>query len=172
MINNPQDLFGLAYQELKRLARAARRRVSAHETINTTALVNEAYLKLSGGASIQTKDAAHLRALISRAMRQILVDRARRRVSAKHGAVLDSITLEHLELAEARSLPDLLALNQMLEHLSEIDARMTSIVEQHVFGGMTFAEIASGLALTERTVFREWRKARALMLTHWSGTTI
>lgn len=158
----------LVYAELRQLARRARRPYAAYETLNTTGLAHEAYLKLAESAAGSGLSPAHLRALVARCLRQVLVDRARKRYSAKHGAravaPLASIEAVTLDSDGAPQPFDLLAADQVLNQLATLDPRLAAVVEQHVFGGMSFAEIAGLHGLTERTIFRDWRKARAFLL--------
>jgi RNA polymerase sigma factor (TIGR02999 family) len=160
-------LDSLAYDELVRLAHQARRPYAAFDTLNTTALAHEAYLKLAGHRAGRGLAPAHLRALVARILRQVLVDRARRRYAGKHGApalAQPDVSADTLTLAGVEQPLDLLEVDQLLRQLSDLDARQADVVEQHVFGGMSFAEIAALSGVTERTVYRDWRKARAFLL--------
>lgn len=162
---SPNALFALAYDELKRLARRARRGGGAvSATLDTTALVHEAFLKVGAHADAIGVDAGHLRALVARAMRQILVDRARRRVTRKHGSGPLHVTLEGVPARSDPAPYDLVLVDRALDALEALDARLAKVVELHVFGGMTMAEVATALAVTERTAFRDWRRARAFLV--------
>jgi RNA polymerase sigma factor (TIGR02999 family) len=156
----------LAYDELVRLAHHARRPYAAFDTLNTTALAHEAYLKLAGHAAGRGLAPAHLRALVARTLRQVLVDRARRRYADKHGApaLAPPLAADTLSVADVEQPLDLLEIDQVLTQLAGLDARQADVVEQHVFGGMSFAEIAELRGVTERTIYRDWRKARAFLL--------
>lgn len=158
------DLFALAYDELKRLAHHARRERRSHETLDTTALVHEAYLKIGRHDLAQGSEPGHLRALVARAMRQILVDRARRRMAGKRGAGAPQVTLNGLEPEGAAQPFDLVAVDAALTRLEALDARYARIVELHVFAGMPLVQVAARLGLGERTVFRCWRAARAFLI--------
>ena len=161
-------VLGLAYAELKRLAHAARRRARPQQTLDTTTLVHEAYLKIENYPQVAGMDGEHLRALVARSMRQILVDRARAAARQKRGGLLEHVTLGRADAAMPDTPLDVVAVDRALGALEELDARLGRIVEMHVFAGMTMTEIARVRGVTERTVFRDWRKARAfLMLQLW-----
>lgn len=158
-------LFALAYDELKRLARGARRgRNAMSATLDTTALVHEAFLKVGAHADAIGMDVAHLRALVARAMRQILVDRARRRMTRKHGSGPRHVTLDGVSDGCGPAPYDLVLVDRVLDELEGLDARLARVVELHVFGGMSMAEVATALAVAERTAFRDWRRARAFLI--------
>ncbi|MEM1055602.1 MAG: ECF-type sigma factor [Bacteroidota bacterium] len=149
-------LFAATYDELRRLAGRVRHG-RASETLNTTALVHEAYLKLAHGAPAESR--AHFLALAAKAMRHILVDEARRRGAAKRGG-----GAEHVELREtllgAMPEADLLGLDEALDRLATVDERAARVVECRFFGGLTVEETAAALDLSPRTVERAWRAAR------------
>jgi RNA polymerase sigma factor (TIGR02999 family) len=155
------ELLPLIYAELHRLAHAQHARGPA-TLLNTTALVHEAYLKLVSQPELSWPDRRHFYAYAARAMRSILVDNARRRGSDKRGggAVRDDDALERLQAGDES---DLLAVDQALRRLAQISDRLREVVELHVFAGLEFSDIAACLELTERTIFRDWRKARALL---------
>lgn len=160
-------LFALAYAELKRIAHRARRDSPRAETIDTTALVHEAFLKIRVRDEARDKDPAYLRALAARAMRQILVDRARRRLADKRGEGMQLVTLEGLAAPSAEAAPfDLLAVEHALSELERLDERLARVVEMHVFAGMSMIEVANVLNVNERTAYRDWRKARAFLIDH------
>lgn len=154
-------LLPLIYQELRRLAHAQHPR--AQDTINTTALVHEAYLKLVDQARLSWPDRRHFFAYAAKAMRSILVDNARRQASAKRGGgeFRDDEALERLH--DGGDGGDLLLVDQALDRLGGISDRLREVVELHVFAGLEFKDIAACLQLTERTVFRDWRKARLML---------
>ena len=154
-------LLPLIYDELYRLAHA--QRPGAHATINTTALVHEAYLKLVGHEELSWPDRRHFFAYAARAMRSILVDNARRRDSEKRGGhgLRDDDALDRLH--NEGDAADLLLVDQALGELARISDRLREVVELHVFAGLEFRDIAACLDLTERTIFRDWRKARLLL---------
>ena len=159
--------YAAVYEELKRAARAQLRRM--RDNFQTTALVHEAYLKLAGGAELAAVDRNHLLALSARAMRQVLVDDARARKADKRGGGQDALTLNASLGNAEQAAVDVLALDELLGSLHTLDERAAQIVELRYFGGYEEAEIAQMLGLSDRTVRRDWRKARALLLAEMAG---
>jgi RNA polymerase sigma factor (TIGR02999 family) len=157
-INTP-ELMAVAYEELRRIARSAR--ASNGRGFNTTTLVHEAYLKLCHYSGVESLE--HLKSIAARAMRQIIVDHLRHQRAQKRGGAAVEDSLGDIALPVASNSFDLLLVDQALHHIESIDPRLASIVDMIVFAGMTMAEIASVVGLTERTVFRDWRKARAIL---------
>ena len=154
-----ERVLSLIYDDLRQLARRQLRREYQQRTLEPTALVHEAYLKMVHGASVAADDRAHLLALASRAMRQVLVDHARRRTAVKREDAWKQVTLSGVMAASAALDPEeLIALDDALERLDE---RQRRIVECRFFGGLDEGEIAAVLGVTDRTVRREWVKARA-----------
>jgi len=155
-------LLPMIYGELHRIARG--QGIERHATLNTTALVHEAYLKLVGQAELSWPDRRHFFAYAARAMRSILVDNARRRMALKHGGgqVRDDEAIEWIGSFESAGA-DLLQVDQALGQLGKVSERLREVVELHVFAGLEFKDIAACMELNERTVFRDWRKARALL---------
>lgn len=154
------SLFTLAYEELRQLARRARRgRGSA--TMNTTALVHEAYVRLASAKRLDVSDAAHFRCLISRCMRQLLVDAARRKQAAKRGGDAVRVTFADDLVGEDVSAARLLDLDSAIEELQAVDPRRASVVECRFFGGLDVEETATALEVSPATVKRDWRVARA-----------
>lgn len=151
-------LVPLVYDELLGLAHRQLAREHGAKTLQTTALVHEAYLKLLGGGWMGATDRPHFLAIAARAMRQVLVDCARRRKAAKRGGGIAEATLSDGDQAVEFPADDLLALDEAMEQL---DPRQRHIVECRFFGGMEESEIAAALGLSERTVRRDWVKARA-----------
>ncbi len=154
-------LFAATYAELRQ--RAHRLRAAPGATLSTTALVHETYLKLAG-AELSLADRAHFFAVAARAMRQVLLNAARDRGAVKRGGGMSPLTLDDgiAELAE-QAVPDMLGLDQALVRLATADARLAQVVELHFFAGLSFAEIGELLGVSERTVSRDWRTARALL---------
>lgn len=155
--------FGLVYDELKRLAH--RQLIGRRDmTICTTALVHEAYVRLSG-AGCTPQDRHHFIALGARAMRFVLVDHARRAMAQKRDGDVQPLSLTGgtAGIDSEASATDVLALDQALERLGALDARLAQVVEWRFFGGLSEPEIADELGLTERTVQRDWRRARAFL---------
>ena len=155
------ELLPLIYVELHRLAHAQHAAAPA-TLLNTTALVHEAYLKLVNQQNLSWPDRRHFYAYAARAMRSILVDNVRRSGSDKRGggSLRDDDALDRLEAGDESGL---LAVDQALHRLAQISDRLREIVELHVFAGLEFRDIAACLELTERTIFRDWRKARVLL---------
>ena len=153
--------YSAVYDELKRAARLQLQRM--HDAFQTTALVHEAYLKLIG-AQLAAQDRNHLLALSARAMRQVLVDDARARKADKRGGGQEALTLTASLGNAERAAVDVLALDELLGSLHTLDERAAQIVELRYFGGYEEAEIAQMLGLSDRTVRRDWRKARAFLL--------
>jgi RNA polymerase sigma-70 factor, ECF subfamily len=155
------QLIPQVYGELRRLAARYMRHERGEHTLQPTALVNEAYAQLVKQPQVPWQSRAHFFATASTLMRHILVDHARKRLSAKRGGMQHQITLDEEVLqAENRTL-DVLVLHEALEHLAKLDPRQARIVELHFFGGLNFEEIAEVLELSERTVKRDWTMARA-----------
>jgi RNA polymerase sigma factor (TIGR02999 family) len=159
--------FALLYDELMVLARAQRRRWEGNATLNTTVLVHEAYVKLSGGA-VEWDGRRHFFALAAQVMRQVLVNYAEGQRAAKRGGDADLVTLGGLE-ESARPDPTfaplddndrVLALNEALARLAALDERKARIVECRFFAGYSIPETATALAISEATVKREWHGAR------------
>ena len=160
----PQEFFELVYQELRRIARSQRRAVGSPVTLDTTALVHEVYIKLHKAPQAQSIDRVHFLSLAARAMRQILIDHARGRGRLKRGGDCAIGAWNDDEAGPSGEIVDLVALDAALENLSRLDPRAGQIVEWRIFGGLEIAEIARLQDLTERTVFRDWRRARAFLV--------
>jgi RNA polymerase sigma factor (TIGR02999 family) len=153
-------LFSLTYEELRRLAHRVRRDDPA-ASITPTALVNEAWLKLAGSPAAADTSPLHFKRIAARAMRQVLVEAARRRQANKRGG-RDAlhITLDE-SLASADESRDVLALHDALERLHALNPRQAQLVESRFFGGLDVPETALLLGVSESTILREWRLARA-----------
>ena len=158
-------LFSLVYGELRARARQQLARLRPGETIDTTALVHEFYLKLAPRSAPKYADRAHFFAVASRAMREILVDYARRTTAQKRGGGAVIVTLDDDDApAGTPTHPEaLLALDVALARLAGIDERLARVVELRFFGGLSVEETAEALASSPRTVKRDWRKARMLL---------
>jgi len=153
-------MFSAAYEELKRLA-ARVRRGEAAETLNPTALVNEAYVKLAESLRITPASRLHFKRIAARAMRQVLIEAARRRQATKRGGARPHVTLdEDVDVGSAWS-EDLVALDTALADLARINPRQAAMVEYRFFGGFSLAETAQALEVSESTIDRDWRAARA-----------
>ncbi len=150
-------LVPLVYDDLHRLAHRQLNREGGGHTLQTTGLVHEAYMKLAGG-KVNAASRSHFLAIAARAMRQVLVDYARRRKAEKRGSGIAAVTLNDGEQGMEVSTDDLLALDEVLEQL---EPRQRQVVELRFFGGMEEKDIAEALGISERTVRRDWVKARA-----------
>ena len=151
-------LLPLVYEELRAVAGRQLRRERPDHTLHATALVHEAYVKLAGGGGVEAGDRAHFLAIAARAMRQVLVDHARRRMAAKRGGDWAVTTLSDGHHGVDFRPEEMLALDRALEQL---EPRQRQVVEYRFFAGMEEAEIAAVLDVSERTVRRDWVKARA-----------
>jgi RNA polymerase sigma factor (TIGR02999 family) len=154
-------ILPLVYAELRRLARLQLRHERNHHTLGVSGLVNEAYMKLIDQARVDWQGRKHFYAVASRAMRQVLVDYARKRNAQKRGAGHDHTTIENKQLGLQTPLEKILDLEQALERLDTVDSRLRQLVEYRFFGGLSEEETADLLELSPRTVQREWAKARA-----------
>ncbi|MCI1709268.1 MAG: ECF-type sigma factor [Chiayiivirga sp.] len=159
-LSDGPDAYGAVYARLRDIAHRERRRVGAGDTLNTTALVHETYLDM-----VQAQMSAAPRDILAyaaRAMRNLLIDEARRKGCAKRGGDLARTELDsQTPQPSADDLAQTLALDQALRRLADVDARAAEVVELHYFGGVELAQIAVLLGVSERTVNRDWRTARA-----------
>lgn len=154
-------LIPLVYDELRRVAYNYLRRENGANTLQPTALVNEAYLKLIDISNVSWRDRAHFFAVASNVMRHILVDRARARHAEKRGGGVQTIILDDAVSFSQKTEIDLLALDEALEKLAALDERQARIVEIRFFGGLSVEETADVLELSTRTIKREWSFAKA-----------
>ncbi len=162
-------LTDLVYPELRRIARRTLARRQAGDSLDSTALANEAYLKLVRAGGIGCENRVHFLALCSQIMRRILVDHARRRGFAKRGGKATRVPLDEVLLvAEARGI-DVLALDEALDALEQIDNRKSRVVELRYFGGLSVEETAEVLEVSADTVKRDFRMARAWLLAELTG---
>jgi RNA polymerase sigma factor (TIGR02999 family) len=157
------ELFERVYQELKRIARSQLRRSGDWMSVNPTTLLHEAWLKFSRTDGREMQGSAHFYNILSQAMRHVLTDIARSRVTTKRGHQMVRIELhEQIEQPET-SLSELLAVDAALEKLQTCDSDLAQLVEWHFFGGISFVEIAKIRGVTERTVRRHWDMARLFL---------
>jgi RNA polymerase sigma factor (TIGR02999 family) len=156
----PDRLFPLVYDELRRIAHRQLGRERSDHTLDSTALVHEAYLKLVDQSRAQWADRSQFFAIAARAMRRILVDYARQHLAGKRGGRRERVTLsaETLSLEERADL--LVAVDEALDRLRAIDGRASQVVECRFFGGYTEQETAAALGITDRTVRRDWARAK------------
>ena len=155
------ELVPLVQEELHHLARRYIARERPGHTLQTTALVNEAYLRLVKQEKVQWQDRAHFFAVSARVMRHILVDYARSRGYAKRGGAAHRVTLDEAVAVSSDQAADLVALDEALKSLSEIYPRRSQVVELRYFGGLNNEEVAEVLRVSTKTVERDWRYAKA-----------
>jgi len=153
-------LFSVTYEELRRLASSIKRS-DWEASISPTTLVNEAWMKLAASPAFRSASRLHFKRIAARAMRQVLVEAARRRHAAKRGGDATFVTFDESLAQAAQTADDLIALDAALEDLARISARQAAIVESRYFGGFEVAEIAALLDVSEATIQRDWRAARA-----------
>jgi RNA polymerase sigma factor (TIGR02999 family) len=163
------ELFPLVYAELKAMAGRQLRRERKDHTLQATALVHEAYLKLVGQHRGQWQDRAHFFAIAARVMRRILVDHARRHQASKRAGGQQKVSLEHAPELSSEPSMDFLALDEALTKLGQLDERQVKVVELRYFGGLTVPETAEVLGISEATVAREWRMARVWLYRELHG---
>ena len=161
-------LFPLVYREFHGRAHQQLAHRRPGETLSTTALVHETYLKLAGSSRQSYEDRLHFFAVASRAMRQIVVDYARRNAAEKRGSGR-AIRLEPDAIGNPDRSDELLALDEALEQLQELDPRLVQTVELRFFGGLSVEETADTLGVSPRTVKRDWQRARAFLFRSVSG---
>lgn len=157
------ELFALIYKELKVIAQRQLAHRRLHQTVNTTALVHEAYLKLADSDHTSWEDQAHFKAVAVMAMRQVLVDYARKQQAAKRGGQAHHTRLKASILFEHNATVELLDLDKALTRLAASDARLSQIVEMLFFGHLSTREVAEVLGISPRTVRRDWFKARSYL---------
>jgi RNA polymerase sigma factor (TIGR02999 family) len=156
----PDRLFPLVYDQLRRIAHQLLRRERSGHTLDTTALVHEAYLKLVDQRRVAWADRSHFFAVASQAMRRILVDYARRYRAAKRGLAPRRVSLTDAMLVTEQRADTLVALDEALSQLAGLHDRLSRVVECRFFGGLTEEETAAVLGVTPRTVRRDWTKAK------------
>ena len=162
-----QRLLPLVYDELRALAGAHFRRQEADHTLQPTALVHEAFLRLVDQTSVEWNDRPHFFAVAATAMRQILIDHARRRRAAKRGGQMQRVTLDAAGTPPTESPIDLIALDDALAALAALDERKHQVVVMRFFGGLSVDEVANVLEVSKTTVESDWRSARA-----WLGVRL
>ena len=163
MAAEDDGMYSAVYEELKRIAHG-HLRADARGTLCTTELVHEAYLKLGRGPESGWDGRAHFFGAASRAMRQVLVDFARRRRAGKRGGSMQRVSLGEAEDMLAMQIDEILALDSALDRLDTVNERLRQVVELRFFGGLGQEEIAETLGVTTRTVERDWLKARLFLL--------
>jgi RNA polymerase sigma-70 factor (ECF subfamily) len=158
-----EKLMPFLYKELHRMAHRYMRQERSGHTLQTTALINEAYLRLIDWKNVKWQNRAHFFAVCAQMMRRILVDFARSRKNAKRGAAVRVLPLDEVPNLSQRRASEIIALDQALDCLATIDPRKSQIVELRFFGGLTLEETAAVLKVSSRTIEREWDLARAFL---------
>jgi RNA polymerase sigma factor (TIGR02999 family) len=162
---NALDLvFNMVYRELHTAARRQLARARPGQTLNTTALVHEAYLKLVGSAHAEWSDRSHFLAVAAKAMRQIIIDYARWASRKKRGGGVQRITLDSIDVADEERAGELVALDAALTRLESFSDRLARLVELRFFAGLSVEETADALGVAPHHIKRDWRKARAFLL--------
>jgi RNA polymerase sigma factor (TIGR02999 family) len=161
-------LIPLIYDELRRIAHRYVQQERQGNTLQTTALVNEAYLRLAGQDQPPWQNRAHFFAVTARVMRHILIDHARRRHYLKHGGQFQQVSLQEALSMSAQRAAELIALDEALDELKAFDARKSDVVELRYFGGLSLEETAAALEISVMTVRRDWRAAKAWLFRRMS----
>jgi len=159
----------MVYPELRRIARRYMGRENSHHTLQTSALINEAYLRLVDQKAVEWHDRAHFFAVSAQVMRHILIDHARRHRYEKHGGGAAHVALDDVAIVKQERAAEFVALDDALNRLAEVDARKARMVELRFFGGLTVEETAEVMKLSPISIKREWRSARAWLLRELSG---
>jgi RNA polymerase sigma factor (TIGR02999 family) len=159
-----EQLVPLVYAELHRLAHREMRRERPGHTLQTTALVNEAYLRLVDSSRVRWQNRAHFFAIAAQLMRRILVDDARARASSKRGGDAVRVAMEDSPVASPPPDVDLLALDEAMARLAAVDMRKSQVVELRYFGGLSVEETAEALHVSPETVMRDWKVAKLWLL--------
>lgn len=162
---SPEQLFAALYRELHAMAERRLRGVPFGCTLSTTTLLHEAYLSLSNNQELRFPDRPRFLSYASRAMRGLIIDYARRRSATKRGGEFELLPFDSVDVPVGSDPEDLRELGSALEELARLDPALVELVDLHFFCGLPFAEIAAMRGVSERTVQRDWRKAR-LMLHH------
>jgi RNA polymerase sigma factor (TIGR02999 family) len=170
-IDATNALFSAVYAELKVLAHSNRRRWRGNQTMNTTALIHEVYIRLAGHQEAEFANRTHFYATAAKAMRQILVNYAEQQKTAKRGGDAMRVTLDESVLSADMTAEELLAIHQLLTKLEIENSRRCRIVECRIFGGMTIEEVAEALEISPATVKREWSLATARLFQEMQKTT-
>ena len=172
--NAPERLLPMVYAELRRLAASKMSTEPAHQTLQPTALVHEAWLRITASKDIVWQGHNHFFGVAAEAMRRILIERARRRGAAKRGGGWERLDLEHVDVASETQADTLLALDEALARLMEVDPRSGELVKLRFFGGLTLDEAGEVLGFSGRTAKRCWAFARAWLyheITRQEGST-
>jgi RNA polymerase sigma factor (TIGR02999 family) len=163
------QLTPLVYSELRRIAGHCMQNERPGHTIQTTALVHEAWLRMVDVTNVDWEHRAHFFAVSATMMRRILLDRARKRVASKHGGGLTRVNLDEIPDVSSRRIREMIALDDALKDLEAMDPRKSRVVELRFFGGLSVEETATVLRVSPETVMRDWKLARAWLLTEIIG---
>ena len=159
-----QALFPALYAELRRLARSRLASGGRHTLLDTSALVHEAFLRMQRNHALELRDREHFMAYAATTMRSIVIDFVRRRSAERRGGDAEHVTLDtHAAESLGSSDEEILAVHEALEILAQVDERLVRVVEMRYFAGLTDLEIGSALGVTDRTVRRDWERARLLL---------
>jgi len=164
-------LYPLVYEELRRLARSYMKREHKGHTLQTTALINEAYVRLVDQHNVHWQNRSHFFAISAQIMRRILVDHARRYLQAKRGGGALRVSLDEVMIVASERSEEVLMLDEALGNLARVDPRRCQVVELRYFAGLNNEEIASVLKISENTVMRDWNLARAWLYQQLGGTS-
>jgi RNA polymerase sigma factor (TIGR02999 family) len=164
-----ERLLPMVHADLRKLARHQMHGERAGHTLQTTALVNEAYLRLVELGQMRWQDRVHFFSMAARLMRRILVDHARAQQSQKRGGRLPHVSVEDTAVLAPQRGPDLVALDEALEALAAVDPRKSQVIELRFFGGLDVAEAAEALGVSPETIARDWRMAKVWLLRELSG---
>jgi RNA polymerase sigma factor (TIGR02999 family) len=156
-------LYASTYADLSRLARARLRAGRRHTLLDTCSLVHESYVRFVKANQLHIEDRLHFMRWAAQVMRSVIVDFARRRVAARRGGGEANVDFDVELAAVSRGEEEILSVHQVLDRIAAVDPRLTQVVEMRYFGGLTEPEIAQALGVTERTVRRDWHKARLLL---------
>jgi RNA polymerase sigma-70 factor (ECF subfamily) len=163
-------LYPLVYEELRRLASSYMKREHKGHTLQTTALINEAYVRLVDQHNVHWQNRSHFFAISAQIMRRILVDHARRYLQAKRGGGALRVSLDEVMIVASERSEEVLLLDEALGNLARLDPRRCQVVELRYFAGLNNEEIASVLKISENTVMRDWNLARAWLYQQLGGT--
>ena len=164
-----EQLVALVYDELRRMARRYMRRERPGQTLQTTALVNEAYLRLVDVTGVSWQDRTHFSAVAARIVRRILVDAARARASAKRGGGTPRVSLDQVPDVSNTRASELILVDEALNSLERVDPRKVRVIELRFFGGLSVEETAEALKISPQSVMRDWKLAKAWVLRELGG---
>jgi RNA polymerase sigma factor (TIGR02999 family) len=159
-----ERIVELAYPELRKIARRCLSRERPEHTIQATALVHEAYLRLVDIRQVSWQDRAHFFAILAKVMRRILIEHARAQACSKRGGGIRRVNLDETLMISAESDPEIVRVDEALEELAKFDSRKAQVVEMRYFGGLTSGEIASVLGISPQSVNRDWSLAKAWLV--------